>query len=497
MLTRLSMPRALTLVALSCHLAARPAAAAAKYQFLFIGDGMGPDQVAVSDRCVALAGLRDSLHMTRFPVRGTATTDEARGITTDSAAAATALACGVKTATGTLGMNADYTVAYRTVPGILRERLDWKIGIVSSVSLDHATPAGFYATSGSRSGYAAIALQLASSEFAFFGGGGIKGWKGAAAPRDTVGVALAANGYTVIDTAAGILELQGKPRDRVVCLGPRLQPGPSLPYAIDRAAIDPGGLDLAAYVRAAIACLREAPGFFLMVEGGKIDWACHMNDTATTVREVIDFDQAIGVALEFLAAHPDDTLIVVTADHETGGMRFDPSADGTPAGLDGLLKASTSVERFEADIWPAYRAAHKAGFAPATANIADEADGAFKKLMLTGFGLAYGTLNADAQALLEAAYDAAMGDRLATLINDYGAKGDLAATLAALAATRAGIAWADSNHSSTPVPIYATGADAEIFAGACDNIDLPRKLLRAAGLADVALPVVRGAGAKP
>ena len=126
-----------------------------------------------------------------------------------------------------------------------------------------------------------------------------------------------------------------------------------MPYAIDRPATN---LSLAEMTEVAIACLTQKngkgngkdKGFFLMVEGGKIDWACHANDAMATIGDMLDFDDAVGVALEFYKKHPQETLIVVTGDHETGGMTVGHATTGYTAYYDRLLDQTNSFQYFGA-----------------------------------------------------------------------------------------------------------------------------------------------------
>ena len=187
------------------------------------------------------------------------------------------------------------------------------MGIATSVGIDHATPGAFYAHQPDRNMYYEISLDLAKTGFDFYAGSGFN-------CRDTqkIFAAIEQAGYTI---ARGTDEYKEKCDDaqKMLLIQEEGYLPFSLPYAIDR---KEGDLTLAQITESAIDFLTEdnRKGFFLMVEGGKIDWACHDNDPATVVNEVIDFDNAIKVAYEFYQKHPKETLIVVTADHETGGL---------------------------------------------------------------------------------------------------------------------------------------------------------------------------------
>ena len=296
--------------------------AQAKYVFMFIGDGMGPHQVLSTEMYLAeLEGKigRKQLLMTTFPYSGQAATFSSSSGITDSAASGTCLATGKKTNNGVIGLVHDSTPVY-SVASQLKEQ-GWGIGIMTTVTIDHATPSAHYAHTPSRNDYYIIGTQLTESNFDFFGGSGFSSpqdKKNPSAPNlydlaEQKGYTLA-GGYADAKTKIGSEKLLVVPEER---LQDRSRHAGALPYAIDRGDKD---LKLSQLVELAIAQLSTYDRFFMMAEGGKIDYASHANDGATVLHEVIDFDQAIQVAYRFYEQHPDETLIVVTADHETGGM---------------------------------------------------------------------------------------------------------------------------------------------------------------------------------
>ncbi len=317
---------ALALVALSsCAAAGFPAPASGpKYVFLFIGDGMGRNHVAAAELYAATPEAAGKgvapLRFPAFPVRGEIATHNASWGVTDSAAAATALASGRKTANGILNMNPRATERYAIITDLAKAR-GRRVGVVTSVSLDHATPAGFYAFSGARGDYYEIAAQLAARKFDYFGGGGFLSPTGADGTKPDIFALAAANGFTVARTKAAFAAL-APGIGRAIAVGERLDADKALPCAADRA---PGDLALADFVAKGIELLDDGGGFFMMAEGGRIDWASHANDIFRALPEVADLDRAVAAAIAFQSAHPDETLIVVTSDHETGGLEI---ADG-------------------------------------------------------------------------------------------------------------------------------------------------------------------------
>ena len=294
----------------------------AKYVFYFIGDGMGVNHVngtemyraAIEDGRIG----RGALLFTQFPASGMAYTFSATNPVTDSAAGGTALASGYKTYNGAIGMDDDKNV----IPSVAHMAKDAgrKVGVTSSVSVDHATPAAFYAHQARRNMYYEIATDLPKADFDFYGGSGFLKRKTTHDKQEATDVydIFEDAGYTI---AYGYEDYKkkGKSAGKMILIQDEDADPNSLPYAIDRKDDD---LTLAQITESAIDFLMKnnKKGFFLMVEGGKIDWSSHGNDAATTFEEVIDMDNAIAVAYEFYKKHPKETLIVVTADHETGGL---------------------------------------------------------------------------------------------------------------------------------------------------------------------------------
>lgn len=290
-----------------------------KYVFYFIGDGMGFNHVTLAEYYNGyLNGNWGPLPISfsEFPVLGMASTFSATNLITDSAAGGTALATGHKTKNGAIGVNADCTEELESIAYKIHEE-GYKVGISSTVGLNHATPAAFYGHNCSRSNYYDIALEIGKSNFEFFGGGGIINYKGKDNSEKSIYKIIKKDGYDVI---FGLEKWNNrcKKSDKVFFTHDKDPKINSFPYAIDQ---QEGDLNHADIVSAGIEFLyNEEKGFFFMSEGGRIDWASHANDAKTAALEVLDFAEAIEVALNFYKEHPDETLIVITADHETGGL---------------------------------------------------------------------------------------------------------------------------------------------------------------------------------
>ena len=307
----------IAVLAICISAAARGGEQKAKYVFLFIGDGMGFSHISATEAYLAhSAGIKcgsTPLTFTQFPVMGMATTFSANKPITCSSAAGTALATGTKTKNHMLGMDPD-TVALKSIAYKIHDA-GYKVGIMTTVGINHATPASFYAHNASRSAYYEIGLELPESGFEFFGGGGYLQPRGKDNDKPYLGDAAVKAGYKF---ARGNVEFEQKKCDRIIYTRGGEDPEGPLPYRFLRKDND---IILADVVKGAIEVLgNKSKGFFMMAEGGMIDFAAHANDGANTFHELMDFDEAIAVAYEFYKQHPDETLIVVTADHETGGI---------------------------------------------------------------------------------------------------------------------------------------------------------------------------------
>ncbi|MEE4609024.1 MAG: alkaline phosphatase [Desulfobacteraceae bacterium] len=486
-----------------------------KYVFFFLGDGMASAQIQATEAYLATkyavengwpagpyAGELDAeyllnpanrLNMSKMPIAGMQTTYDSYALQTDSASSATAFACGQKTRSGVIGMDDAKTVNFKSVAQFAHEQ-GKKVGILSSVSLDHATPAAYYASVASRDFMNNIATQLADTGYEFFGGGGFAWPTGPKKDGDTsnnVWDLLTDNGYEVRNTRDAIMDLKDNPRDKVVCINPTLAGSAAMPYAIDQ---PPENLSLAEMTEVAIATLYDGrrgrgrgrggnEGFFIMVEGGKIDWACHANDAMATIGDMIDFDNAIGVALEFMRRHPLQTLIVVTGDHETGGMTIGHATTGYKAYYDKLLGQTKSYENFEATDWAAHKAATAGsvcGSHLVTDNLASDAT--MLGLMEDLFGLVWTDLNDYQKEKLEDAYDKSMcgsNDNSSDENNLlYGYYNPIIVTITHILNERASVGWTSYSHTGVPVPVFAQGREAVRFAGFYDNTDIAKKLAR-------------------
>ncbi len=480
-----------------------------KYVFYFIGDGMGPAQVHLTEAYLASAkeGYNDSkleiektvnLNFTKFPINGMITTYCANRFITDSAAAGTALATGQKTYAEGVSLATDKKTRLNTIAEKAKAK-GMKVGIVTSVGMDHATPSVFYAHEIDRDNYYNIGVQLANSDFDYFAGGSLHqpnpprrpvGRRGGTADANAADANAPAvkNTYEVakdndFKVVTSREELNScKPGERIIAYNKAEEGKNQLFAAIDK---PDNCMSLAEFTAKGIELLNNDKGFFMMVEGGQIDGACHDKDTVTSIYEVLAFDEAVTKAIDFYKQHPDETLIVVTADHETGGLTLG----------NGLLEYSTSFEilknqkmsyaAFKSDVWSKYTSGQWSGVED---NIPDN----LKTDIKDAFGILYDKLNDYEKDLLEDAYDKGMSSAKRIRINVheysqedkllYSDNDPLSITLVRILADQAGVGWTTFAHTAIPVEVYATGTGSEIFNGFYDNTDVPKKIAKLIGV---------------
>jgi alkaline phosphatase len=487
------------------YLAQAALAAEAKYVFLFIGDGMSVSQASAAEMYKAAlkgetrAGV-EKLNFSTFPAQGMTTTYSSESLITDSAAAGTAIACGVKTYNAGVGVDVDG----KSVPSFAEMARDagMKVGIVSSVSLDHATPASFYAHQKSRKSYYEIGLELAASDFDYFAGGGFVDPEGKKSKKEGEKVhvveAIKKAGYSFVNDKEAFEAL--KSGARTVVVNPRLQDDQAMPYAIDNRE---GDITLADLTAKGIEVLDNPKGFFMMVESGKIDWACHANDAMAAIGDTLAFEDAVAKALEFAAKHPAETLIVVTGDHETGGMTLGFSGTKYSTYFSNLRNQKISYVAFdeEFDAWrksnPGAPFEKVAGLVeerfglkvPSSADLDEMAKASGSADYAKSIGSKYDMYLKDFELEdLKAAYARSMAGSVKAEGRDYllyGGYEPFSVTLTHLLNQKAGLAWTSYSHTGVPVLTSATGVKAEIFNGFYDNTDLFTKIVEAMGLTAV------------
>ncbi len=400
----------LSVVAFS-PLSAKPEANSA---ILFIGDGMGPGQVEMA------AGAQGKpLAMQRMPYSGVVSTLAVDGDITDSAAAGTALATGHKTKDGIIAMSPEGQV-YPTILELSRKQ-GKSVGVISNDAIWGATPSSFAAHATSRGLYDEIALQMTESRAQVMMGYG----QGALLPGSAGGkrkdeknllVSLKRSGYEIVTDREQLVKAKGA---KLVGL---YEDGPAAPRLVDA-------------VQAALSRLSTNPkGFFLIVEQARVDWK--PGDPSGVVADVQELDEAVAAAVAF-AQKRGRTLVVVTADHETGGLVVN---EPSKLGILGQVKG-------DAD------------------SIASH-------------------LNADRSNVAEVMAEyAGIKDLTPQEMESIKAAKEPGPAIGAVLSARAGVAWtSDGHHTATPVRVFAYGPGSSRFAGSMENSDIPAKIGAAMGV---------------
>lgn len=272
---------------------------------LMIGDGMGVTQISAG-----MYSNGNQLNLERFPVIGLHKSYSSDNLVTDSAAGATAFSAGVKTYNGAVGVDQDTNAVVTILE--LAEAKNMPTGLVATSSLVHATPASFAAHDPLRKNYEAIAVDIASLEVDLMIGGGKKFFDRRESDTRNLSNELKAKNYR-IESFLGkdIQELEIATNKNFIYFTADTEP---LPIAQGRDYLVPATEVATRY----LSKKAGSGGFFLMIEGSQIDWGGHANDSEYIITEMLDFDKAVGKVLDF-AEKDGNTLVIVTADHETGG----------------------------------------------------------------------------------------------------------------------------------------------------------------------------------
>jgi len=263
-----------------------------------IGDGMGLSQVSAS------IYNKENPNFEKFPVIGLSKTSSSNELITDSAAGATAFSIGKKTYNGAIGVDKD-TIPVETIFETISKK-DIATGVIATSSIVHATPASFFAHSKQRRRYEEIATFLPNSGVDFFAGGGLQFFNKRKDNKDLL-LEFEKNGFKIDTTQLPNSINEGKHGFLLAENGmPKMLEG--------------RGDFLQKATELAISSLnKNQNGFMLVVEGSQIDWGGHDNDADYLISELLDFDETLGAVLDF-AEKDGETLVVVTADHETGGF---------------------------------------------------------------------------------------------------------------------------------------------------------------------------------
>ncbi|MDE7152965.1 MAG: alkaline phosphatase [Muribaculaceae bacterium] len=440
-----------------------------KYIFYFIGDGMGMGPVMAAETYNrTVLGNDTPLLMMQFPVAGACMTYSASSSVTDSAAAGTALSTGSKTKNGMLGMNAD-TVAVYSMAEVLKDN-GYAVGVITSVAPDDATPGAFYAHVPKRSQYYDINRQFADSKVDFLAGASLRGWKDKEGNLTDIKQLYDKNnikvlrGFDELTEAGNLLEY-----NKIVFLPEKPYASNEIGYTIDSI---PDALTLQDMTEVCLDYLqKKSPEkFFMMIEGGNIDHALHGNDGGAAIIEILNFQKSIEMAYKFMLEHPDETLIVITADHDTGGMSVGNSTLHYAVDFSLFNNQKASKDMFS-------------DYCKKQLMNDDFTWDAMKQYLTDTFGF-WNTV-----ALTEEQTEALRKEFTNTfeLRNSkdkkslYASFNSFAANVFTLLNSMAGVGFTTGSHTGNPVPVYAAGAGAERFANMNNNIEIPVKILDAAG----------------
>lgn len=478
---------------------------APKYIFLFIGDGMSYPQIqttnyylnAIEDDGDDILTSESKLNMMKFPVAGSAQTYDSTSFCPDSASTATSISTGHKTYSGTINMDEKMETSYETIAEKLKKQLGYKVGILSTVNLNHATPAAFYAHQASRNNYYEIGQEMIASEFDYFAGGGLKKPAGEDGDKTDLYQLAQEAGYKVVKTQAETEALTAEDGKAIV-IDETLADDDAMSYDMDRVE---GEWALADYVEKGIEVLDNDTGFFMMVEGGKIDWACHANDAASTITDTIALDNAVEKAVEFYEQHPEETLIIVTGDHETGGLTIGFAGTDYDTFLKNFENQKISYAKFDSDYVSVYKE-NKTDFAQVMLDVTelfglqapagegssatqqkDSADlhpesGNDGALVMTDYE--YG--------LLKGAYETTMsrtGEEEEFAQDEYiryGSYEPLTVTITHILNNKSGVNFGSYAHTGLPVEVLVKGTGADSFDGYYDNTDIYNRLAALSGV---------------
>ena len=435
---------------------------APKYVFYFIGDGMGMGHIIATETYKRVAlGDNTPLLMMQFPVSSIVQTYPASEPITDSAAAGTALSTGYKTMNGMLGVTPDTTHVY-SVAAQLKEK-GYGVGILTSVAPDDATPAAFYAHQPSRKMYYEIGKDAAASGYEFIGGSMLRGTK----DTDLLKV-LADSNVTV---AHGMEQLANATTRRVILLNPEDHYRGQIGYTVDSIK---GALNLPDMTRACLDhMLKTSPDrFFMMVEGGNIDYAGHSNDGGAVIKEVINFNEALAVAYEFYLAHPDETLIVVSADHDTGGMIIGHSHSGYGGWIRNIKHQNISKDSF-GDLCKSLLMSRRIFTWEDMKELLADRLGFWSKFKIP----------ADAEEALQEKFEDTFSGRNSkeekTLYQSFN---EFTVLVFKTMDAATGIDWTTTGHSGNPVPLFSIGVGADEFKTVHNNIEIPQTIRRLTGI---------------
>ena len=462
-----------------------------KYVFVFIGDGMsypqiqsaayyaGKDAAGIVDVVKNSENAGDSPAMKNlsfydFPVAGSASTYDATSFAPDSASTATSIFTGYKTHSSSINVDITKKIKYRTIAEQLRDQKKWKIGVVSTVNLNHATPAATYAHQASRKSNYAIGQELVESNFDYFAGGALMEPQDKKNDKTSIYELAKSAGYKVCFTQNDANSLQNG--DKAIVVAETLADGDAMSYDNDRKNNEWALRD---YVRKGIEVLDNKKGFFMMVEGGKVDWACHANDARSSIADTLALSAAVEEAIEFYNKHPKETLIIVTADHETGGLTIGYAGTDYNLFFRTLDNQKISYAKFDSDYVSNYK---KNGTSLEEVMTDVEQLFGLKLPGSEGSNKNGGLVLTDYEySRIKTAYEKTIkNDKSRTQMEYdlYGTYKPLTITITHILNAKSGLGWTSNSHTGLPVPVFALGAGQDEFKGFYDNTEIYNKMAK-------------------
>ena len=462
-----------------------------KYVFIFIGDGMSYPQIQSASYYTGkdAAGIVDVVKKSEkpgdspkmaplsfydFPVAGSASTYDATSFAPDSASTATSIFTGYKTHSSSINVDITKKIKYRTIAEQLRDQKKWKIGVVSTINLNHATPAATYAHQASRKSNYPIGEELVASNFNYFAGGALMEPQDKKKDKTSI-YDLAENaGYKVCFDQKSAASL--KNGDKALVIAETLADSDSMSYDNDR---KKGEWALKDYVHKGIEVLDNKTGFFMMVEGGKVDWACHANDARSSIADTLALSDAVEEAIAFYNKHPKETLILVTADHETGGLTIGYAGTDYNLFFRSLDSQKISYAKYDSDYVSNYKKNN---------NSFEDVMKDVEKLFGLKMPGSKGTDKNGGLVLTEYELEKIKTAYEKTITKDksrnqmeydlYGSYEPLTITITHVLNAKCGLGWTSNSHTGLPVPVFALGAGQSEFEGFYDNTDIYKKMAK-------------------
>lgn len=415
-----------------------------KYVFLFIGDGMGSNQVELTEIYNNVINdtnydKQNKLSFSNFPIIGIRKNYDKSSYVPDSASSATALSSGILTTTGKINVNNN--IKSKPITYDIKKQRNMKIGILSTVPIIHATPAAFYASSEDRNNNYEIAEMLLNSNFDYFGDGG---FSLTATEKNDIYQKLKDKGY---DIAVDKQQIENIKSDKLITINPTNNNG-TTNYEIDG-----NELPLSYFVKKGIDVLNNKSGFFMMIESGLIDYACHNNDTKGVISEVNVLNDAVNEALKFYKKHPNETLIIVTSDHETGGLSL-----GNDTGFGIFLEKLKFQKKSFSNLESYLKKAKTSKYS-------------FNKV-LKYLDENYGISKSDKTKFLLTKNDE-------TILNEYYNQenyDEFKKIIINIISNDTKISWSSNNHTASLINVYSKGVGSKTFGGNYSSIEFNDKL---------------------